>query len=71
MIEIILILGMACTPGAPDCHIEPSANEANVSTMEVCEALADGLPVELELAIPGLVVEARCEKRRKVIKEEK
>ena len=70
MIEVILILGMACTPGAPDCHIEPSAGDNPVSTMIVCKEMAKSIPEELERLIPGLVVEARCEKRRKVVKEE-
>ena len=70
MIEIILVLGMACMPDSPDCHIEASANENPVSTMIVCEELARTIPEELERLIPGLVVEARCKKQRREAKEE-
>jgi hypothetical protein len=71
MIEIILILGMACMPDAPDCHIEASATTSPISSMLVCEEMAITIPAELERIIPGLVVEARCEKQRKEVKEEK
>jgi hypothetical protein len=33
--------------------------------------MAITIPAELERIIPGLVVEARCEKQRKEVKEEK
>ena len=65
MIEIILILAMACQPDEPDCRIEPSANDNPISTMVICEEMATTIPAELERLIPGLVVEARCEKRYK------
>ncbi len=71
MIEVILILGMACMPDAPDCHIEASADQSPISTMEVCQEMARTIPEELERLIPGLVVEARCKKQRKEVKEEK
>jgi hypothetical protein len=66
MIEVILVLGMACTEGAPHCHIDADASEIPVFTWDNCVRLRDNLPGELMLAIPGLIVEARCKKVERV-----